>query len=194
MAADKNYKHDLRRDIFSLKKGETVLSTWPELAEYPDLVKYGSEKNDALLRYCILLTDPGSGYLTIANIELRHQKAWAAVGLPANDPRQEKAFDFTDEGVAAMSYALLESEDSMMLAYVLGAEAILWKELRKLRTSTELDSDALDGLPAQIRNVNAEKKNLFAGDKGLETAVKVVAAKSTQGTAEQMARETVKRV
>jgi hypothetical protein len=191
-SSDKQYRHELNRDVLKLKKTVMVLDEWPELRNYPDLVEHGSGKNDALLRYCILLTDRGSGLLLIPNIELRHEKAWVAAGLPANDERKEKAFNFTDEAVAAMSYALLEEGDSMMLAYVLAGEATLWKEIKRLRTSDEIDGDLFDELPGRIRALEAEKKLLFSGDKALEDAAKVT-AKSNQGLAEQLSRETIKR-
>lgn len=148
MAAEKRIAHDLKYDIYTMQKGEKVLDAFPALADYPELVKHGSNENDALLRYCILLTDKGSGFLKTANIELRHERAWAEVGLAADDPRKAGAFDFTDEGVAAMSYALLEDADSMMLAWVLAGEAMLWQDIKKMR-SPVTPSEAAEAVSAK---------------------------------------------
>ncbi|UYZ60086.1 hypothetical protein [Hymenobacter latericus] len=123
--AEDTYAHRFRYDITQLRKGETVLERWPELAAANDkLITYGAGENDPFLRYAIYLGE-GSGLHTAGlDWHERKKEALRLAGIPADHPRVEKILNLTDDPTRELRWAWLRVTSSRLFrSYVAGCEA-----------------------------------------------------------------------
>jgi hypothetical protein len=149
-------KSRLRFDLLSLKKGEQVVSAFPELANYPAFDKHGRGDNDWAARFAIFYADAGSDYRNLS-IDLKRQRCLKESGAPEDNPRRAAVLAGTDPGVLALLIEYVRLQDWLEYATVFHGRELVWRILAEIAEPGNDLVDAKDEKPVKQKNATKDK-------------------------------------
>jgi hypothetical protein len=196
-------KSNMRYDVASLAAGETMLSRWPELANYHAFAEHGVDENDPWLRFVALYADMGSDYRDLP-LEDKKRVCMLKAGVP-DGSRCQLVASWQDKPVVAMISQYVRLQNSLKYAlWFHGCESAAQTieqlsvpiegakdrfgedDEAKTQTAYKTRRDNLEAMILQVPKLEALGRELFMGDEELREAHQL-AIQSNTPTAEKRA-------
>jgi len=128
----------MKHDVPGLKAGETVLSTFPDLAALPAFEQYGAGENDPYARFVVLYCAPDSP-LRDMQLDDKKRECFKRAGIAADDPRQAAISRWQDAPTVAMAKDYVRSGNSLKYALLFYGSEAAWQTIEKLAVPIEGD-------------------------------------------------------